>query len=88
MIAEKKYIIATTVEEAISHAKAHLGNFKYLSGGTDVMVNRFQGNETSDCLIDLTKIKALKGIEKQNDYLRIGALEILEELKFNQAIKN
>lgn len=88
MIAEKKYIIATTVEEAINQAKANIGNFKYLSGGTDVMVNRFQGNETSDCLIDLTKIEALKGIEKQNDYLRIGALEILEELKLNQAIKN
>ncbi len=87
MIAEKKYIIATTVEEAINQAKANTGNFKYLSGGTDVMVNRFQGNETSDCLIDLTKIEALKGIEKQGDFLRIGALEILEELKFNSIIK-
>jgi 4-hydroxybenzoyl-CoA reductase subunit beta len=88
MIAEKKYIIATTVEEAINQAKAHVGNFKYLSGGTDVMVNRFQGNETSDCLIDLTKIEVLKGIEKQGNFLRIGALEILEELKFNSIIKD
>ncbi|MGE0560548.1 MAG: xanthine dehydrogenase family protein subunit M [Flavobacteriales bacterium] len=88
MIAEKKYIIATSVEDAINQAKANIGNFKYLSGGTDVMVNRFQGNETSDCLIDLTKIEALRGIEKQNDFLRIGSLEILEELKFNQVIKN
>lgn len=87
MIAEKKYIIADSVDEAIRHAYSNPGNFKYLAGGTDVMVNRYQGNETSSCLIDITKIKALKGISKQGDFLRIGALEILEELKFNAAIK-
>ena len=56
MILEKKYILAITVQEAIEQAITNKGNFKYLAGGTDVMVNRFQGNETSSCLIDLTKI--------------------------------
>ncbi|PKP48976.1 MAG: hypothetical protein CVT95_03835 [Bacteroidetes bacterium HGW-Bacteroidetes-12] len=87
MIAEKKYIIADSIDEAIKHAYSNLGNFKYLAGGTDVMVNKFQGNETSGCLIDITKITELKGISKQGDFLRIGALEILEELKFNTIIK-
>lgn len=87
MIAEKKYILATTVQEAIEQAIANKGNFKYLAGGTDVMVNRFQGNETSGCLIDITKIAELKGIAKQGNFLRIGALEILEELKFNSDLK-
>lgn len=87
MIAEKKYILATTVQEAIEQAIANKGNFKFLAGGTDVMVNKFQGNETSGCLIDITKIEALKGITKQGDFLRIGALEILEELKFNADLK-
>jgi len=87
MILEKKYILATTVQEAIEQAIANKGNFKYLAGGTDVMVNKFQGNETSGCLIDITKIEALKGITKQDNFLRIGALEILEELKFNSDLK-
>lgn len=87
MIAEKKYILATTVQEAIEQAIANKGNFKFLAGGTDVMVNKFQGNETSGCLIDITKIEALKGITQQGDFLRIGALEILEELKFNADLK-
>ena len=87
MVIEKKYILATTVQEAIEQAIANKGNFKYLAGGTDVMVNRFQGNETASCLIDITKIEALKGITKQGDFLRIGALEILEELKFNSDLK-
>ncbi|MFP5470264.1 MAG: FAD binding domain-containing protein [Bacteroidia bacterium] len=87
MIIEKKYILATTVQEAIEQAIANKGNFKYLAGGTDVMVNKFQGNDTSSCLIDISKIDELKGIKKQGDFLRIGALEILEELKFSSEIK-
>lgn len=87
MLIEKKYILATNVQEAIEQAIANKGNFKYLAGGTDVMVNRFQGNETSGCLIDVTKIAELKGIAKQGNFLRIGALEILEELKFNSDLK-
>lgn len=88
MIAEKTYLIPTTINEAIVFARQNEGDFKYLAGGTDVMVNRFQGNEESPCLIDISKIKELKGIAKEGDYLRIGALEILEELKHNKDIAN
>jgi len=87
MITEKTYLIPTSVNEAIEMAKANLGSFKYLAGGTDVMVNIFQENEESPCLIDITKISELKGITKDSNNLRIGALEILEELKFNADIK-
>ncbi len=88
MIAEKKYIIATSVEEAIAAAQGNEGKFKYLAGGTDVMVNRFQGNEDSPCLIDITKISSLQGITKSDKFLRIGALKTLESLKLNEDIIN
>ncbi len=87
MIAEKTYLLPTSINEAMAFAKKHKGNFKYLAGGTDVMVNKFQGNNTSGCLIDITQISELKGISKQGNFLRIGALEILEELKLNSNIK-
>jgi 4-hydroxybenzoyl-CoA reductase subunit beta len=86
MITEKTYLIPTNINEAIDMAKTNLGAFKYLAGGTDIMVNRFQGNEDSPCLIDISKINELKGVSKEGDYLRIGALEILEELKFKKEI--
>jgi 4-hydroxybenzoyl-CoA reductase subunit beta len=88
MIAEKTYLIPSSINEAIKMAKTNLGSFKYLAGGTDVMPNRFQGNETSPCLIDITKIKELKGVSKETNYLRIGALEILDDLQSNQDIVN
>jgi 4-hydroxybenzoyl-CoA reductase subunit beta len=86
MTKEKQYLIPTSVNEAIVFARQNLGSFRYLAGGTDVMVNRHQGNEESSCLIDLSKLSELKGIKKEEHFLRIGALEILEELKLNKNI--
>jgi len=88
MVIEKTYLIPKTIDEAIQLASQNTGDFKYLAGGTDVMVNRFQGNEESPCLIDITTLDELKGISKEGSFLRIGALEILEDLKFNKDIKD
>ncbi|MCB0482761.1 MAG: FAD binding domain-containing protein, partial [Flavobacteriales bacterium] len=68
MVKDKTYLIPTSVHEAIEMAKANSGSFKYLAGGTDVMVNKFQGNDSSPCLIDLSKITDLKGISKTEGY--------------------
>ncbi len=86
MIVEKKYFIPASVSEAIELAISNTGSFRYLAGGTDVMVNKFQGNESAPCLIDISKIKELKGISIEGNHLRIGALEVLEDLKFNKIL--
>ena len=88
MVIEKTYLIPTTITEALEMAKANIDTFKYLAGGTDVMVNRFQGNESSPCLIDISKLEELKGIRKEGGFLRIGALEPLEDLKRVQELKD
>lgn len=88
MTTEQLYLLPQSISEALRFAKENAGKYKFIAGGTDVMVNRFQGNETSPCLIDLTKLKELKGISKADGFLKIGALEILEELKFNTDIKS
>lgn len=87
-IQEEKYLIPGSLQEAIQFAEEHEGKFKYIAGGTDIMVNRYQGNESAPCLIDLTKLKELKGIVKETYFLRIGALEVLEDLKFNDVLKS
>jgi len=88
MIIEKTYLIPTSVQEASEMATANSSSFKYLAGGTDVMVNRYQGNEESACLIDISKLDDLKGVKKEGDFLRIGALEQLENLKNYPEIKS
>ena len=87
MITEKKYLMPTTISDALQMAEANAGEFKFIAGGTDIMANRFQGNERSVCLIDITKIIDLKGIKSDSDFLRIGSLEVLEDLKTKPEIQ-
>lgn len=82
----KQFLIPESLETALQMALLTQGEFKYLAGGTDVMVNRFQGNENSECLIDISTLDELKGIRKENDYIRIGSLEVLEGLIRNPLI--
>jgi len=86
MAAEKKYLQPNTIHEALIMATSFENDFRFLAGGTDVMVNRFQGNETSSCLIDLGGIDALKQIKKAGDYLSIGSLVGLSDLKSHNEI--
>ena len=57
------FLKPSTAHEAITMAAKNTGDFKYLAGGTDVMVNKYQGNITTECLIDITGIEELKKIE-------------------------
>lgn len=69
-----------TVAGALQEAEACGGNFRYIAGGTDVLVNRLQGNDTATCLIDISGIEELKRIETNGQTLKIGALVSLDEL--------
>ena len=88
MIAEKIYIKAKTVEEAIQAAKSNGDNFCFLAGGTDVLVNKFQGTEEATCLIDITGIEELKNVTTDGNFLKIGSLIKLDDLKKHEVIAN
>lgn len=81
MISEKTYIKATSVEQAVSLATQHKDNCRYLAGGTDVMVNKFQGNDNSAVLIDILGIDELREIRNTGTHLVIGSLVNLYELQ-------
>ncbi|GAB4253461.1 MAG: xanthine dehydrogenase family protein subunit M [Vicingaceae bacterium] len=87
MIYTEEYIIAKTVNEAIE-AYTKNTDAAYIAGGTDIMVNRYQENETSKCLIDISFIEELKGINPVGNYLRIGPLEKLEDLGKNKDLQS
>jgi len=84
---EKKYFQPKTVAEALQLASANISDFKYIAGGTDILVNRFQGNEGSSCLIDITGIDELGVVNTDNENLHIGALVKLSELKAHLPIR-
>ena len=80
------YFQATSVDNAISIASYHINNFQYLAGGTDLIVNKFNGNATSNCLIDISEIDELNQIYVRENYLHIGAMVNLDNLKNNKII--
>lgn len=80
MTSEKTYFRPRSVAEALHLAAEREDDFRFLAGGTDVLVNKFQGTDTQPCLIDITGIDELKEVRKNGDRLRIGALVSLDEL--------
>ncbi len=88
MIAEKKYLQPHSLREALAMTVGLENDFRYIAGGTDVMVNRFQGNETSSCLIDLSNLNELKQVKRDDEYVSIGSLVRLSDLKNFREIKD
>ena len=88
MLTEQGYIKAKSVEEAFVNANNHLDGFRYVAGGTDVIVNKFQGNEDAQILIDISGIEELKHIKIKEDYIEIGALTKLDDLKKHNIISD
>ena len=85
---EKKYLQPRSIGEALNYSSLYHKDFKYVAGGTDVIANDFQGNNISECLIDITGIDELRLVEKSGDYLKIGSLIKLSDLKNYSLIKN
>jgi 4-hydroxybenzoyl-CoA reductase subunit beta len=88
MVAEKIYLKPKTAEEAIRAATENENDFRYVAGGTDVLVNKFQGNEDASCLIDITGIEDMKKIFIEDDVLKIGSLVRLDDLQKHEVIRN
>jgi len=87
MTTEKKYLKPYTIEEALEFAKKHKHSFCFIAGGTDVIVNKFQGNDNADCLIDLTGIDEMQNIVVEDNLLKIGSLVRLNDLQKNKIIE-
>lgn len=85
---EITFVRPKTIVEAIDFAKKNPSTAKFIAGGTDVMVNKFQGNEEHNFLIDITLLDELKGISKDENNLYIGALTTLDDLKKSKDIND
>lgn len=88
METDTKYFRPEEIEEAQDIAKSFAGRFRYIAGGTDVMVNRQQGNEKAEVLIDLSAIEQLRKISRTGDHISIGSLVRLEEISKSEDIGN
>lgn len=84
----KQYLKCQTLNDAISFARDNKGKMRYMAGGTDVMVNKFQGNDPFETLIDISAIVELKQVTATNDQIKIGPLISLKEIANNHFLNS
>lgn len=85
-IIHSEYIKVTSPVEAISQMNS-TENGIFVAGGTDVYVNKQQGNLCADVYIDISGIELLKSIKMENGIVEIGALVTLEQLIISPIIQ-
>ena len=76
-----------TIEEYFRLIES-INDFKPVAGGTDLTVKMKEGSEHYKNLILLNRIKELKKIEINKEYIFIGATNTFSELINNSAVKN
>jgi 4-hydroxybenzoyl-CoA reductase subunit beta len=79
------YTRVKNVNEAVNAVA--INGAKFIAGGTDIMVNKFQENENSNILIDISEINELKNILWKANDLHIGSLVKLDEIYKNKEIQ-
>lgn len=79
------YIKVHTVNEAVAQMQLHT-KAMVVAGGTDVFVNKQQGNTEAELFIDISEIKNLQTVSIHGDKIEIGALVTLEKIITNKEL--
>lgn len=73
--------VPQTLEDAIGFLAEHDGVATPIAGGTDVLIDTRTGRVNADCLVDLSPLRTLAGIEEEDDTFRLGALTTIRALE-------
>ncbi|MGP9812680.1 FAD binding domain-containing protein [Rhodopseudomonas sp. NSM] len=68
------YVRARSIGDAVAAFRGCAGEARYLAGGQSLLAAMNLRLLASDLLIDISRIDALRGIERRGDEVRIGAL--------------
>jgi len=80
------YMRPDTLNEALVFLGKHAEETAVVAGGTDVMVDLRSGTLRTRCLLDISRLSELKGIEVTGDALRVGAGVTLSEIYISDTL--
>ena len=83
-----EYIRVKDVEEALRVFTEFEGQAVYLSGGSDLVPRMKLGLQKPRAVIDLKSIDSLRSVKDQGDWIRIGSLVPLFDLKQNNLVRD
>jgi xanthine dehydrogenase YagS FAD-binding subunit len=87
-MSDASYIVVRTIEEALSLASAHPGEYLYSAGGTDLQVRLKQELVHAPLIVDLSEIPELGGIHSDEHGMVIGSMTTLHESASSPAVRN
>jgi len=87
MIPSFDYKIPNTIEEAIELLWEAGGKAKIIAGGTDLVIGLRNGVQKPQCLIDITKIPGIRGIDEKDGTVSIGAAATHSEISSSSLVK-
>lgn len=85
-MSELKVYRPSSVEELVGKLGIATDKTRILSGGTDLIIAMNKGKMVTDMLIDISGIKELKAIKKENGLIEIGAAAVFSEICSNEFI--
>jgi CO/xanthine dehydrogenase FAD-binding subunit len=72
MICER-YVVASSVEEALATLASLRGKGRLVAGGTDLVIQLQRGERTIHTLVDISRIPGLDEIQQDDAYVTVGA---------------
>lgn len=76
-----EYLVPGSVEEAVGFRREFGDRARFISGGTEVVPMMTRGRLNEACLIELSRLEELSGIEAQGRWHHIGASVTLSRLQ-------
>jgi carbon-monoxide dehydrogenase medium subunit len=83
----EEYLVPTSLEEALAMLKERQGQARVIAGGTDLIIQLKKKEVRARCLVDVTNLDELKGIELEDGFIRVGACITHQELAASSLIR-
>jgi carbon-monoxide dehydrogenase medium subunit len=83
----EEYLAPTSLEEALAMLQERQGQARVIAGGTDLVIQLKSKEVTARCLVDISNLAELKGIELEDGFIRIGACVTHQELACSRLIR-
>jgi CO/xanthine dehydrogenase FAD-binding subunit len=69
----QKYLFPASIEDALMMLEEHQGQARVIAGGTDLIPQLKKKEREVQCLVDISRLDELKGIQLEGDMIRLGA---------------
>ena len=87
-MAHDEYVTACSVEEALAALVSLRGAGRIIAGGTDLILQLSHKEREASCLVDVTCIRGLSDIRRENSHVIVGAATTFAQLERSPLIRD